>query len=84
MEDTTAKYSVTLFDGTIYNVDKIWFDDLLDLAVLKIVNEEGKPLTNIDSATFLSFESPVPIGQFALAIGNSLSTYSNNVTFGII
>ncbi|MEI8008568.1 MAG: hypothetical protein WCI00_04020 [bacterium] len=38
MQDLTAKYSVTLYDGKSYNVDKIWIDDLLDLAILKIVD----------------------------------------------
>lgn len=84
VQDTAAKYSVTLYDGTVYNVDKIWFDDLLDLAVLKIVDEEGKSLTDMDSVALLSFQTPIEIGQFALAIGNSLSIYSHNVTFGII
>ncbi|MEI6672628.1 MAG: S1C family serine protease [bacterium] len=40
VQDTTAKYSVTLYDGKNYNVDKIWFDDLLDLAILKVVDTD--------------------------------------------
>lgn len=84
VQDTTAKYSITMYNGTIYNVDKIWFDDILDLAILKIVDGEGKPLADMDSASFLSLDYPVDIGQFALTIGNSLSTYANNVTLGII
>ena len=84
VQDTTAKYSITLYDGKTYNVDKIWFDDLLDLAILKIVDSEWKTPTDLNPASFLSLETQVDIGQFALAIGNSLSSYSNNVTMGII
>ncbi|MCX6824058.1 MAG: trypsin-like peptidase domain-containing protein, partial [candidate division SR1 bacterium] len=84
VQDTTAKYSVTLYNGKIYNVDKIWFDDLLDLAILKIVDSEGKAPTDLIPASFLSLDTQIDVGQFVLAIGNSLSSYSNNVTMGII
>lgn len=84
VQDTTAKYSVTLYDGKSYNVDKVWFDDLLDLAVLKIVDTEDKSVNDLVTASFLSLDTHVDIGQFTLAIGNSLSSYANNVTFGII
>jgi len=84
VQDTTAKYSVTLYDGKTYNVDKIWFDDLLDLAILKIVDSQGKPIENLIPASFLPLDTQVDIGQFALTIGNSLSSYANNVTMGII
>jgi S1-C subfamily serine protease len=65
-------------------VDKIWFDDLLDLAVLKIIDSESKTPTDLNIASFLPLETQVDIGQFALAMGNSLSNYSNSVTLGII
>ncbi len=84
VQDTTAKYSVTLYDGKTYNVDKIRFDDLLDLAILKIVDSEGKSVADLNAASFLPLDTQVDIGQFVLAIGNALSNYSNNVTLGII
>ncbi|MEI7558093.1 MAG: hypothetical protein WCJ45_04665 [bacterium] len=40
VQDTTAKYSVTLYDGSVYAVDKIRFDDLLDIAILKIIDSD--------------------------------------------
>jgi S1-C subfamily serine protease len=73
-----------LYNGKTYNVDKIWFDELLDLAILKIIDSEGKSPTDLLSASFLSLDTEVDIGQFAFAIGNALSSYSNNVTMGII
>lgn len=84
VQDITAKYSVSLSDGKIYNVDKIWFDDLLDLAILKIVDSEWKTPIDLIPATFLSLETQVDVGQFVLAMWNSLSNYLNNVTMGII
>lgn len=83
VQDITAKYSVLLSDGKAYNVDKIWFDSVLDLAVLKIV-DEWKDVSDFYPASFLPFDTNIDVGQFALAIGNSLSKYPNNVTMGII
>ena len=84
VQDLTAKYSITLYDGESYNVDKIWVDDLLDLAILKIVDSEWKAPSDFIPASFLSLNTQVDVGQFVLAMGNSLSTYANNVTMGII
>lgn len=84
MEDTTAKYSVVLSDGRTYNVDKIWFDDNIDIAVLKIVDTDGKAVSDLPMATIVAMKNEVRIGQFALAIGNSLSQFQNSVTMGII
>lgn len=84
VQDITAKYSVSLYDGKSYNVDKIRFDDLLDLAILKIVDSEGKTPVDLTAASLLPLDTQVYVWQFALAIGNSLSSYSNNVTLGII
>jgi len=84
VQDTTAKYSVMLYDGKSYNVDKIWFDDLLDLAILKIVDTDGKSVPNLSAATFLPLDTQIDVGQFVFAIGNALSSYSNNVSMGII
>lgn len=84
IQDINAKYSVTLYDGKWYNVDKIWFDDVLDLAILKIVDSEWKIPNTLLPATFLSLTTQINVGQFVFAIGNSLSTYANNVTIGIV
>ncbi len=84
VQDTTAKYSVVLSDGKSYNVDKVWFDDNLDLAVLKIIDTAWKSVTDLDVASLLPMDAQVEVGQFALAIGNALSKYPNTVTMGII
>ncbi len=84
VQDTTAKYSVTLYDGSVYAVDKIRFDDLLDIAILKIIDSDWKIPDDIQPASFLSMNTTVGIGSFVLAIGNSLSAYANNATLWII
>lgn len=84
VEDQDAKYSVILNDGKVYNVDKIRFDANLDVALLKIVDDNGKSPTDLPVATIVSMDDIINIGQFALAIGNSLSEFPNSVTMGII
>ncbi len=84
VQDTAAKYGVTLSNGKTYNVDKIWFDDLLDLAILRIIDSQGKLPTDLVPASLLSLDTQVDIGQFTFVIGNSLSNYANSVTMGII
>lgn len=84
VEDTNAKYSVVLSDGHNYNVDKIWFDDNLDIAILKVVNDKGEAVHDLPAATIIGMQDEVKIGQFALAIGYSLAEYQNSVTMGII
>lgn len=84
VEDKSAQYSVVLNDGMSYNVSKIWFDDNLDIAILKIVDAKWDPLIDLPAATIIGISEEVRIGQFAIAIGNSLSEYKNSVTMGII
>lgn|GEM_PF-7114349 len=75
---------MVLNDGSTYNVSKIWFDENLDIAILKIVDAKGDPVIDMPSATIVSIQDEVKIGQFAIAIGNSLSEYKNSVTMGIV
>lgn len=84
VEDTAAHYTVVLYDKSTWNVDRIWRDDQLDLAVLHIVDEKGNPPQNIIPAVFIPMEKTVNIGQFSFVIGNSFSEYTNTTSFGII
>jgi len=84
VQDTEAKYSVTLYDWTNYHVDKIWFDDILDIAILKIIDTKQQSPTNLVEASFLDIDQQVYIGQFSLIIWNTFSTYPHTVTMGII
>lgn len=84
VQDTTAKYSVTLSDGHTYNVDKIWFDDILDIALLKIIDPDSSSPLVLSPATFLPLDEKVSLGEFVATMGNSLSRYPTNVSFGIL
>lgn len=84
IQDTTAKYAVTLSDGTSYNVNNIRFDNLLDIAILKLETTSEKNLATITPATFLPFTTEIQVGQFAITIGNMLSKYPYSVSMGII
>ncbi len=78
-----ADYSVVLNDGRTYQVQNIWRDPLIDLAVISLAVDEQENV-QFDPATFIDFNQDVMIGQFVLAIGNALAEYHNSVTLGIL
>lgn len=84
ISDTTAQYTVVTSDGDALNVKKVWLDPVLDIAVMQVTDNTGSLPTDLQPATFISYKSPVHIGQFTIAIGNALAEYSNTATFGII
>jgi len=84
VQDTSAKYSITLSDGKIYNVDKIWFDDILDVAILRVVDNDGNPVNNLPTANIAEIENNIQIGQFVFAIWNALSEYPNTFSMWIL
>jgi len=84
VENLQAHYQVRLADGRIYTADKIRLDPTLDLALLRIVDDKWNVPSDLSVATFLPFDQFAPVGQFVLAIGNSLGEYPNTVTFGIL
>ena len=79
-----TKVSVTLADGTdLENVEVLGRtndNDSLDIAFLKITDNEGKMLT----AANLGDSSKMVVGDKVVAIGNALGQFQNTVTTGII
>lgn len=75
--DTEADYTVVFNDGKKYTAEVLARDTVNDLAVLKI---DAKNLPVAD----LGDSDKMQIGQSVIAIGNSLSEYSNTVTAGIV
>ena len=62
-----------------YDAQILWFDQLTDLAVIKIFSEEKtKPVKFVES------EDEIKIWQFWIAIGNALAKYKNSITLWII
>ncbi len=80
----TTSVSVTLSDGTeLKNVSVIGRTsdtDSLDIAFLKINDNEGHKLTPAD----IGDSSSVQVGDNVVAIGNALGQFQNTVTSGII
>lgn len=76
--DTNANYSVITKDGKRLEVEKIYRDNNLDLALVKTKSVDGlKPLKLGDS-------SKLKVGQTVIAIGNALGRFSNTVTTGVV
>ena len=71
--------SVIFYDGEMAQTEVIGFDDINDVAVLKLLvpRDDLKPAK-------LGVSAEIEIGQMAIAIGNPLGTLANTVTFGAI
>lgn len=80
----TTRVSVTLSDGTELNnvkvVGRTNEGDNLDIAILKITDNEGHKLP----VATLGDSSKVSVGDDVVAIGNALGQFQNTVTTGII
>ncbi len=76
--DDEAKYFVMTSDLKKYPVNKIYRDQLHDLAALQIEPPAGlKPVILGDS-------NNIKVGQLAIAIGTALGEFPNTVTVGVI
>lgn len=75
--DTNVTYTVVTKDGKKLEVERIYRDSNLDLALIKTKAEGLKPLRIGDS-------SKLKVGQTAIAIGNALGRFSNTVTTGVV
>lgn len=77
VSDESAEYTVVLQDGTQHTATVLDTDPLNDLAVLDI---EATDLPTLQ----LGDSDSLQIGQFVIAIGNTLGEYSNTVTRGVV
>lgn len=78
VSDEDANYTVVLNDGTKYTAKVIGRDTILDIAVVKIEAEADLPVLSFGDS------GQIKVGQFVIAIGNSLGEFSNTVSTGII
>lgn len=80
VQDTDARYSVLLNDGTAYDVAVLARDPQLDIAVLKI----DEPLEQ--SLSYLTFgdSESLRLGETVIAIGNALAEFRNSVSVGVV
>lgn len=77
VSDPDAEYKVITKDNTEYQVQRIYRDPGLDLAILKIDGIDIKPVELGDS-------DDLKVGQLAIAIGTALGEFRNTVTTGVI
>jgi serine protease Do len=72
-----GKYTVVGNDQKKYDVQKIYRDPTLDLAIVQVNASDLKALTLGDS-------SKLKVGQTLIAIGNALGRFTNTVTTGVV
>lgn len=77
VSDTTAAYTVVTQDGTVYDAKVQSLDSVNDLAVMKI---DARGLTAVE----LGDSDQLKVGQWVIAVGNSLGKFQNSVTAGVI
>jgi len=77
VEDTAAKYTVLLANGSQKEAQIIYRDSSQDIAVIKIAGGDYSVAEFGDSGG-------LKLGQSVFAIGNALGEYSNTVSVGII
>lgn len=77
VSDLNANYTVVTKDGKKLEVEKIYRDPSLDLALVK-TKETGLHALKIGDSGNLK------VGQTVIAIGNALGKFSNTVTTGVV
>ncbi len=77
--DTSLKYSVVTKDGKKLDIQKVYRDPNLDLAIVQ-VDPSGSNLKALD----LGDSSKLKVGQTVIAIGNALGRFDNTVTTGVV
>ncbi|MFH1012159.1 MAG: trypsin-like peptidase domain-containing protein, partial [Candidatus Peregrinibacteria bacterium] len=83
VQDAEANYTIILNDQTEYSAEVLSRDTINDIALLRMVNEDGKPVTGLSAAP-LGDSEKLQAGQRVIAIGNALAEYENTVTTGVI
>ncbi len=84
VQDPNADYTVVTRDWENYKVEKIWLDPVLDIAILKILNDKSQIPENLQPANIWSIKDKIKIWQLVIAIWNALAEFQNTATFGII
>lgn len=77
VSDTSAAYTVVTQDGKVYDATVQSLDSVNDLAVMKI---DARGLTAVE----LGDSDELKVGQWVIAVGNSLGKFQNSVTAGVV
>ncbi|MDQ7009845.1 MAG: trypsin-like peptidase domain-containing protein [Candidatus Gracilibacteria bacterium] len=84
VKNKNSKYIIILNNGKEFKAKIIYSDKKEDIALLKVLSTEGFSPLNIIPLNFIEKNNNLKIGQFVIAIGNTLSKFNNSVSFGII
>ena len=76
------KVTVTLTDGRVYNCKVCGVDEIVDVAVLKIIDGDGPPISDLPIAE-LGDSDTLSVGKIVIAVG-SPGGLDNTVTMGIV
>lgn len=79
VDDPSLKYSVVTRDGKKVEIDNIYRDPSLDLALVQVKASD----LNLKSLE-IGDSGNLKVGQTVIAIGNALGRFSNTVTTGIV
>jgi S1-C subfamily serine protease len=80
--EDASKVTVTLTDGRVYSCEICGSDDIVDIAVLKITSDGGRPVVNLPVAA-LGDSDELNVGSIVVAVG-SPGGLDNTVTMGIV
>jgi len=78
-----VEYTVMLHDDSEYKAEVVSRDVFNDIAVIRLVPEEGEEMPDIQPVR-LGTSDDLKIGQSVIAIGNALAEFENSATTGII
>lgn len=73
MANLKDKYVAVTSEGKKLNVSNIWFDPTMDLAIIKVTDATGGAVSDLQAANFVSTDSNIHLGQFAIMLGSSQS-----------
>ena len=74
--------TVTLTDGRVYDCKVCGVDEIVDVAVLKIIDGDGPPISDLPIAE-LGDSDTLSVGKIVIAVG-SPGGLDNTVTMGIV
>jgi len=75
--DPLAEYVVILNDGRKFKAEVLARDQINDIAIIKI-NTNNLPIVKLGSSSKLN------LGQTAIAVGNTLGSFANTVSVGVV
>lgn len=78
VSDASVKYTVVTKDGKKLEIQKIYRDPNLDIAIVQVSGD------GIPPSLELADSSKLKVGQIAIAIGNALGRFDNTVTTGVV